>query len=332
VNLQTTFLFWPVRVVGVSDGWVYGTYSGLTSLPHRLLLESGRLRWGRRYRGVISEAQVEKSFRYHEALGVALEADRILLETGELDEQQFVESPALVSEQRAREALMAFVNLGYRNDDAAVGYIREFGDFHHLELDQDKFVGSGIPKLIQQFCKQQVQKRQDPFAVSLSHFWAVRDEIEGLWNLAIAVDQRDSQGAKGECIRRRPNSSFDPETDWLALGKAILCTDLSASLNPGKRNPRLILHEKEGKLVALTMGTTVKTALYLTLFDMIVSKTEYKRCPNCKKPFIATVKRKKFCTPVCQNAAKARRLRARRNENEKMETTIRGVAGMPRRL
>lgn len=218
---------------------------------------------------------------------------------------------ALVSEQRAKEALLAFVNLEYRNDDVAISYIREFGEFDQLERDQDRFVGAGIPEVIQQFCKQHVQKRQTPFAVSLSLFWAVRDEIEGLWNLAVAVDQKDSQGAKVGCIRRRPNSSFDPETNWLAVGRAILCADLSASLNPGKRNPRLILSVKEGKLVALTMGTTVRTALYLTLFDMIVSKAEYKRCPNCKKPFIVTVKRKQFCTPICQNAAKARRWRVR---------------------
>jgi hypothetical protein len=96
------------------------------------------------------------------------------------------------------------------------------------------------------------------------------------------------------------------------VGKAILCTDLSASINPpGQRNPRLILSEKEDKLVALTMAKSVRSALYLMLFDMIVSKTEYKKCSHCKKHFIVTVKRKKYCTEVCQNAAKARRFRVR---------------------
>ena len=311
MNLQTTFLFWPVRVVGVSEGWAYGTYSELPSVPHRLLLETRRLRWGRRRRENISEAQVEKSFRHHDALGVALEADRILLETGELDEQQFCEPQALVSQERAKEALLAFLNLHDRDDAAAVGYMNEFGDFDSIERDKDRFAGTAVPEAIQQFCKKCTQKRQNPFALSLSHFWAIRDEIEGLWNLAFAVDRKDAQGAKDECIRRRPNSSFDPEPNWLSVGKAILCADLSASLNPGQRNPRLILSEEEGKLVALTMGITVRTGLYLTLFYMIVSKTEYKKCPNCKKRFIAAVKRKQFCTPVCQNAAKARRWRVR---------------------
>lgn len=310
MNLQSTFRFWPVSVVGVLDGWAYGTYVTATSLGHRELLEKGHLRRGRRNRGAISEAQVKESFFHHEALGVALEGSRILLETQALDDDQFYEPRVLVSAERAKEALLTFLNLK-NGDDAAVSYINEFGEFDHLDRDKDKFLGPGIPEAIQQLCKQYVRKRQDPFAVSLSHFWAVRDEIEGLWNLALAVDLKDSQRARTECIRRRPNSSFDPEPNWLAVGKAILCADLSAGLNPGQRNPRLILSEKEGNLVALTMGANVRSALYLTLLDMIVSKTAYKKCRNCKELFIVTVKRKKFCKEVCQNAAKARRFRAR---------------------
>jgi hypothetical protein len=262
-------------------------------------------------RGLISESQVERSFVQHEGLGMALEADRILLETYQLDSQQFLEPQALVSEGRAKEALIRFLNLKDRDDAVAVSYINEFGEFDHLELDADNFVGSGIPKAIQHLCKQYVKKRQDPFAVSLSQFWAVRDHIEGLWKLALAVDEKDSNRARDECIRRRPNSSFDPEPNWLAMGRAILCADLSASLNLGQRNPRLILSEKDGKLEAFTMGTTVRSGLYLTLLDMIVSKTEYKECSNCGKNFIVTVKRKRYCTEVCQNAAKVRRFRVR---------------------
>lgn len=314
MNLQSAHLFWPVRVVGVSEGWAYGTYTPLQFLPHRELLEQKRLRRGRRKRGLISESQVERSYLHHEALGMALESGRILRETGELDMQQFCEPTALVSEERAKEALLAFINLP-DGDDAAVGYMNEFGEFDHLELDEDKFVGSQIPRAIQQFCKESVQKRQAPFAVSLSHFWSVRDDIRALWNLALAVHEKDSQKARDECVRRRPKSSFDPEPNWLAVGKAILCADLSASLNPGQRNPRLILFEKEGKLVALTIGTTVRSALYLTMLDMIVSKTEYRKCPNCKKHFIVTVKRKRYCNEVCQNAAKARRFRVRHKGN-----------------
>ena len=297
-------------MAGVSGDWVYGTCAKLQSLPYREVLEKGRLGRVRRKRGSIPELQVERSYLHHESLAVALEADRILLETDELDMQPFCEPTALVSQERAKEALLALLNLD-DGDEAAVGYMNEFGEFDHLEVSPDKFIDSGIPPAVQQFCKECVQKRQDPYAVSLSHFWSVRTDIEGLWNLALAVDQRDTERARDECTRRRPKSTFDPEPNWLAMGKAILCADLSASLNPGQRNPRLILSEKDGKLVALTMGTTVKSALYLQLLDMIVSKTEYKKCPNCKKHFIVTVRRKQYCSEICQNAAKVRRFRVR---------------------
>lgn len=327
MNLQSAYLFWPVRVVSVSEGWAYGTYSSLQSLDHLELLEKGRLRWGHRKKGLISQSQVERSFVHHEAQGLALEAEGILFETCVLDSQQFVDPQGLVSEEKAKEALMAILNLKDRSDAVAVEYINEFGEFDHLELDEDHFVGSDIPETIQQLCKQYVQKRQVPFAVSLRHFWTVRDHIEELWNLARAMDQKDSQRAREECIRRRPKSSFDPEPNWLAVGKAILCADLSRSLNPGQRNPRLILSEKNGKLVALTMSTTVRSALYLTLLDMIVSKTEYKKCPNCGIHFLVTVKRKQYCTDVCQNAAKVRRFRDRhKGSNSSLGVRTKGMS------
>jgi hypothetical protein len=311
VNIQNIFLFWPIRVAGVSEGWAYGTYSSLQSLTHRELLEKGRLSRGHREKGLISEAQVEASFRHHEALAVALETNRVLLETFQIDEQQFTEPVAIVSEERAKEALLEFLRLKDRDAAVAVAYMNEFGEFDHLEMDEDRFVGDGIPESIHKLCKEYARKRQDTYAVSLSHFWAVRDEIKGLWNLAIALDQKDPRTAKGECLNRRPNSTFDPDTNWLAVGKAILCADVSASLNPGKRNPRLILSERDGAIVALTMATTVRTGLYLTLFDMIASKTEYRKCLNCEGLFIPNVQKQQYCKQVCQNAAKIRRYRDR---------------------
>ena len=311
MNLQNTFRFWPVSVVGLVDGWAYGTYAEAKSLGYRELIERGRLHRVRRNKGVITERQIEKSALHYDTLEVALEADRTLLETYVLDAQQFFEPSPMVSEARAREALLEFVNLEDRNEAAAVDYVNKYGEFDWTKVEIDKLVGPGVPEAIQRFCKGCIRARQLPFALSLSHFWAVRDEIDGLWNLARALDQKDSERVRAECTRRRPHSSFDPEPNWLVVGKSILCADLSAGLNPGHHNPRVFLSEKAGSLIALTMAVNVRSGLYLMLLDMIVSKTGYKSCPNCKKHFIVTVKRKKFCTEACQNAAKARRFRAR---------------------
>jgi ribosomal protein S27AE len=317
MNLESAFLFWPVRVAGVAEGWIHGTYISSKQLGIRELLEKRKLRWGRRHKGTISEAQVQRSFLHYEALGAALETDRVLLETFQLGEQKFCEPVALVSKQKAKEALIAFLNLPDRHDDTAVRYVEQFGEFDHLELDGNRFVGSQIPAAVQRICGRFLDEHQDPFAVSLTDFWGVRDSIEGLWNLSLAVSSKDPQRAREECIRRRPHSSFRQEPKWLAVAKAILCADLSAALNLGMHNPRLILSEEAGKLVALTMGTTVRTALYLTLLDMIVSKTEYRTCPNCGKHFLVTQKRKKFCSGACQNTAKVRRFRFRHNQRSK---------------
>jgi hypothetical protein len=311
MNLQSAYLFWPVRIAGVSHGWCYGTYTTVQGLGHRELLEKGRQRWGRRHKGAISDAQVQRSFRYHEALGVALQTDRVLLESFQLDEQKYCEPIALVPSSRAREAFMACLNLPRGTDDDAVRYIEEFGLFDEVETDAGGKMDSRIPRGVQRICKQFQNEHKDPFALSITDFWAVRDRILGLWNLSIAIFEKDHQRAKEECIRRRPHATFEEEPNWLAVGKAILCIDLSSALNPGPNNPRLILSEEAGRLVPLTMGTTVRAALYLTLLEMIVSRTEYGICPNCRKHFLLTRKRKKFCSSSCQNTAKVRRFRAK---------------------
>jgi hypothetical protein len=259
-----------------------------------------------------SEAQVNESFFHHEALGIAVEAERVLLETHHLDEQRYVEPVALVSKQRVAEAFQEFMNLEAQKPDGAERFIAKFGAFDYLEVKKNRFVGRGIPTELQQFCSQSVRRWESPIAVSLRDFWRVRDDILGLWKLGAALSDRNVTAARDECIRRRPNSTFDRKSPWLAVGKAILCTDLSASLNPGRRNPRLVLTERDGKLVALTMGTTVRASLYVTLLDMIVSKTDYRRCANCRNHFIVSGRHEKlFCTDACRNAAKVRRWRDR---------------------
>jgi hypothetical protein len=231
------------------------------------------------------------------------------METFQLDEEQFMDPGALVSQKQARTAFKKFLKLKYGDDDAAVGYIRAFGEFDHLELEGDKFTNARIPGLIQQFCKECVRSKQDPFAVSLSSFWAIRDDIEGFLKLAKAIWQKDCDIAKDQCRRRRPNSDFCGETDWLALAQEILCVDLSALVNAQQQNPRLILTRRQGAIVALTMAKTVRSALYLTLFDMIVSKTNYKNCRNCNQFFLVTAKRKEYCDPTCRNTAKVKKYR-----------------------
>lgn len=99
----------------------------------------------------------------------------------------------------------------------------------------------------------------------------------------------------------------------------------SDPFEPGR--PNLVVHVANNFCVP-EMGTTVRSALYVTLLEMIVSKTEYKRCPNCEELFIVTVKRKKFCKEACQNTAKTRRFRARHKKTGQDLPTY-GAAPLP---
>jgi predicted nucleic acid-binding Zn ribbon protein len=145
----------------------------------------------------------------------------------------------------------------------------------------------------------------------LAHFWAVRDDIKGLWSLSLAIEKSDDEAIRQECIYRRPNSKFDSQTDWAEFGEKILCVDISIMLN-SEEPPRIILWEKQGALVALTMAKTVKCGAYLALLNLIASKKTPAECPNCGEAFLIPAKGKKYCKDACQNAAKAQRSRARK--------------------
>jgi hypothetical protein len=300
-------------MLGCRDGWVFGSYEKLSGLSHLELLDRGRLRWRRGKWGLFTERQIEDSFRHYENLGVALERAGRLIEIIHLDEQQFTDCVAIVSEDRAREALIKFLNLADQDEKTAVGFIEEFGCFDYLALQDGKFVGARIPEWLQEIL-QDLDREEDPFATSLVHFWAVRDDIKGLWDLSLAIGENDVEAIRQECIRRRPNSTFNTRTDWIELGKAILRVDVSIMLN-SEEPPRVVLWEKQGATVALTMAMSVKSGVYLSLLNLIASKTLSDKCPNCGDAFLVTAKRKKYCTDACQNAAKAKRSRERKRQS-----------------
>jgi hypothetical protein len=125
---------------------------------------------------------------------------------------------------------------------------------------------------------------------------------------------RDPEAVRQECIRRRPNSTYDTGTAWIELGKAILRVDVSIMLN-SEEPPRVILWEKQDATVAFTMAMSVKSGVYLSLLNLIAAKTPSGKCPNCGAAFLVTVKQKKYCTDACQNAAKARRSRERKKQS-----------------
>jgi hypothetical protein len=322
VNLDLTFLFWPVRVHGIRDGWVFGEEIPLQQLPHKDLLQKGRLRW-RRKREMFTEQHIEDSFRHYESLGIAMHTGRRLMEIFQLDEQQFTDQVALVPEERAKEALMKFLNLPDRDDNAAVRFIKEFGRFDEFEVEDGKFNDPRLPAWLRETlqdlgrspaCGDSNWHKADPFATDLAVLWAIRDDLQELWNLSIAIDKKDCEIASQECIRRRPSSAFDPQTRWLEMGKAIIRVDLSTMVNSEPQPPRIILWEKRGAPLAMTMAKTVRSGLYLTLLNLIGSRTKFGNCPNCGGAFIVTAKQNRYCSDACQNAAKVRRFRERRKQ------------------
>lgn len=324
MNLENKFLFWPVRVHEVRAGWVFGTCVPLESISPRELLEQRRLRW-RRKKGRLSDRQVEASFRHYDGLGVAMERAPLLLETFQLDEQQFTSPAAVVPESKAQQALIEFLNLPDQDEQAAVDFIKKFGCFEYSDVDDWKFVGSRIPGWLQETYQKlalepdpqsehDTSRKKDRFATCLEVFWAIRGDLLGLWRLSLAIEARDHKAARRQCIDRRPNSTFDPQTHWIEMAKAILRVDISIMLNSEPTAPRVFLWDNEGASVAMTMARTVRSGLYLALVSLISSRTKYGNCPTCGRAFIATAKRKKYCKHSCQNAAKAKRFRRRNRQ------------------
>jgi hypothetical protein len=324
VVLEPAFRFWPIESIQERRGWVYGTYAVLESKPHRELLERGRLGGRRQKHGIMyfTETQVEASFLHHEALGAALDTERVLRETHDFYELTYCEPNALVSKDRAENALLRFMELPPGDRGGAIEYIREFGDFSSVEVDEKGNLNTDVPREIKQFCERcqhprRSVDRKSPFVMDLRDFRKVRERIQGFWDLNNALLRKDADAARLHCVRLRPDSTFHDKANWLAVGKAVLCADLSASLNPGRDNPRLILHERNGKLVLRTMCMNVRAALHFILLENVLSGTGYRRCANknCGMYYLA-VKGKKFHSSTCQNAAKVRNWRERQRKQE----------------
>jgi hypothetical protein len=318
--LEPAFRLWPIESLHEVGGWVCGTYAELETRPHQELLEHGRLYRRRQKRGMMpsfTRAQVEASFLQHEALGSALDTERVLRETFEFYEQAYCEPTALVSRERAESALLRFMDLPQEDTRKAMEYIKEFGEFSSVETDENGQLNIDVPNEISQFWKncnepKRGKVRKSPYVLDLEDFWKVRKNIQALWDLNTALLNKNAESARQLCLRLRPDFPFHQKTSWLVVGKAILCADLSSSLNPGRYNPRLILHARDGKLVLQTMCMNVRTTLYVLLLESVLSGTGYRRCANknCGKYFMA-VKGKRYHAPTCQNAAKVRSWRER---------------------
>ena len=312
--LALAFRFWPIASIYEAGGWVYGTYAALHDTDIRTLLEQGRLQ-GRRKRGNVTDAQVDVSFLLHETLGAAVEAPRVLRETYEFDSQRYCDPSALVSKGRAEDALLRFMELPASDTAKAMEFIQEFGEFDTNEMDENGMLGVEVPKEIGKFCKACRASRFDskvPFVVNLRDFWGLQTNLRELWDLATSLREKRTDAVRIHCRQRRPHFEFPDKTNWLAVGKALLSTDFSASLNSGRNDPRLILHEVKGELVLQTMCMNVRAGLHMMLLEKILSGTGYRTCArkDCGKYFIA-VKGKKYCSMSCQNKAKVRRFRER---------------------
>lgn len=331
--LHTGFLFWPVNSLRECGGWLCGTYARLENSGHRELLAKGRLSRSHHRDALkseqvadieITDSEVDHSYLWHENLGAALEAERVLYETHQLDEQRHCDPQALVCGDKAEAALLEFCNLDPGNTQQAIGFIEKFGAFDSLELSVDGLAIPSLPWEVQQFCNdcfrpKHPREKHEPFAIPLDQFWDTHNDILQLWKFANALSAKKENAVREECERRRPTFEFMGETDWLAVGKAVLSADLSASLNASTaKPPRLLLHDRDGQFIALTLSRTVRSALYLQLLTAIVSVKEHRRCLHCGQYFIPKVQTQNYCKSKCQNVAKVRRSREKKdNETRK---------------
>ena len=327
--LHTAFLFWPVAFTHERDGWLCGTYARLEGLGHQEVLEKGRVRRRFQAQGLkgerlgdirITEPEVNSSFLWHENLTAAVEAQKVLYETDILDFERYCEPRALVYGERAREALLRFINMESGDIEKAIGFVQEFGAFETPGPSLENAMSSNRPPKVQQFwndCLVGVD-RTDPFAICLDKFWDVQKDILELWSLADSLSERKKDAVSEVCKHRRPDFQFRGQPDWLAIGKAVLAAELSPSLNDSSPNPpRLLLHDREGRFIALTLCRSVRSALYVQLLTEIVSKSQHRRCLHCREYFVPKVKSQRYCKAPCQNVAKVRRSREKKSREQK---------------
>jgi hypothetical protein len=219
-----------------------------------------------------------------------------------------------------QEILLEFVNLNRDDDEEALGFMQKYGVFdqrHRSDTakERTRSYGSSFrdgpespPKDVQTF----LRGSGATFAVPLHDFWDVQKHIRILLELVRVLQSRDYAAIEAACaVLRMTRIAVDNERDWLAVGRQVLCADISGELNAGERGVSLVATERDGALLAAASSTTLRAALYLALLAQITQGERIGECgnPKCRKLFVLTRDTKRFCSKPCQELEKVNRYR-----------------------
>jgi hypothetical protein len=158
--------------------------------------------------------------------------------------------------------------------------------------------------------------QDDHYGYSLKQFWKAQSDFELTLRLHAALDaptnrlqkiQRILAAKKAKCDARGPNR----ERQYVNVAREFVMTTMNSHLST--LQPRVARLPNTSSVTGVWGCYSLLQAMYLMLFlDIAGWSGRIAQCEKCQSLFYTALDRGKYCTPVCENRARA--LRAYHNK------------------
>jgi hypothetical protein len=162
-----------------------------------------------------------------------------------------------------------------------------------------------------------VTPQDDHYDYQLKQFWKAQSDFELALRLQAALDaptdriqkiQQILAAKKKKCDLKGPNE----ERQYVDCARRFVMTTMNSHLKT--LQPRIARVPHTGAVTGVWGCYSLLEAMYLMLFlDIAGWSGRIAQCEKCRSLFYTTLNKGKYCTPVCENRARA--LRAYHNKN-----------------
>lgn len=214
---------------------------------------------------------------------------------------------------------LEFANLSRGDEKGALAFIGRYGVFERDYKDPGS--QSGRPSTVPATPPPEIKKLltawerdgRKTFAVFLEDLWELQAHLRVLIRLAAAIRSVDYARIEAECRSIRFESALDVEhpTDWLEVGREILCADISAEINDPANHVSTVALNRQSAVFPVLSSATLRPLIFLSFLANVSRQEPLAECenPKCRRVFRRTRDTKRFCDQKCQALEKVNRFR-----------------------
>lgn len=155
------------------------------------------------------------------------------------------------------------------------------------------------------------EPEQEYYSYPLTAFWKAQSEFELALRLQLALNARTDQIQKIQRVLAVQKMKWDvkgpnEERQYVDRARNLVMTAMNSHLS--RLQPRVARMPAAHAVTGVWGCYSLLEAMYLMLFfDIAAWSGRITQCEKCRSLFYTTLDRGKYCTPVCENRARALR-------------------------